>query len=481
MTFTRTLPTALVAALFGALLLVACQAPDPQTFEVTPAREFRPERQSGQRQPVILIPGTLGSRLYNTETGEIAWGSFAATISDLDEDLDLPIHRATLAENRDSLRAYRAFDRAEIFAPEGSGEVRFYAQITEFLSETLGYRPAYGNRFHSGHDLFVFFYDWRRSNVEASQQLAQFIGDIRRDLDAPDMKFTFVAVSNGGILARYYLRYGGRDVVSNQPVEAPLEPTWEGLRDCNKLICLGTPHSGTMDALHLIHDGYAPNVIAKRYPPAAIFSFPAAFELLPAPGERVFVGNAGESLDIDIWNPEVWEEYEMSVFSRREQGRMMRDIIENIRPGEDRNALFAEQVEHQRRYLRLVLTHARRLRRAIDGPVGVPTHSILGVNTPTLARAGVVRDRDEVRLHFTPRFYWGRYDPMAEAMYARGDGVVTRRSALGLPLTQSPPELQERGQEFRAGLDGWTFTHMRHRDMFEDPLLRMALAEMLTD
>jgi hypothetical protein len=467
--------------LLGALLVVSCQVPGVSSTAVTPQIEFRPERQAGLREPIILIPGTLGSRLYNIDNGEIAWGSLAATISDLQDDLSLPIDRPTLAENRDRLRAYRVFDRAEIFAPEGSGEVRFYAEITEYLESTLGYRPAYGNRFYPGQDLFVFFYDWRRSNVEAAQQLDQFIRDIRRDLDAPDMKFTFVAVSNGGIVARYYLRFGGRDVISNLPVDAPLEPTWEGLNACKRLICLGTPHTGTMDALHLLHDGYVPNLISRRYPPETIFSFPAAFELLPDPGERIFVGEAGEALDFDLWDPQMWEDYGLSVFSRSEQGRIRRNIIENIRPGEDRQELFDQRLDEQRRYLRLVMTHAERLKRAIDGPVGVPTHSIMGVQAPTLARAGMVNDGDRWQFFFTPQFSWGRYEPMLQAMYSLGDGVVTRRSALGLPLAQSPEPLQQRGREFRDSLSGWTFTGMSHRNMFADPLLRLALAELLID
>ncbi|MCA8934689.1 MAG: hypothetical protein KDB68_00655 [Planctomycetes bacterium] len=482
MAVSQKLNTTLLALLVGTVLVVtACQSSGVDTVDISPPHEYQFERRQGRRTPVILIPGTLGSRLYNTENGEIAWGNFSATISELQDELDLPIDRPRLTQNRDNLAAYRVLDRAEILLKEGSGEVSFYAELIDHLSQTLGYRPAYGKRFHRGHDLFVFFYDWRRSNVEAATQLREFIESIRRDLRQPKQKFTFLAVSNGGMIARYYLRYGGRDVVTGHELDEPLNPNWNGLQDCERLICMGTPHVGTIDALHLIHDGYAPNVLARRYPPATIFSFPAAFELMPEPGEPVFVGEGGESLDIDIWDSDTWEQYGLSVFAESQQDRLKGEIAETVRPGEDRDVLFNQRMNDQRAYLELVLKHAHRFRDAIAGEPGVPTEVILGVNTPTLARVGLVRDGEDWQLFFRPRFPGGRYDPMAEAIYASGDGVVTRRSGLGLPLPQSSAELLDRGDNFRRALSSWTFTPFSHREMFDDQMLRLTLAETLSE
>ena len=461
------------------MLLAACNLPSADDADISPRREYQHERRLGRRPPVILIPGTLGSRLYNIENGEIAWGSFSATISELRDDLGLPIDRSRLADNRDNLRAYRVLDRAEILLREGLGEVSFYADLIDHMSQSLGYRPAYGERFHRGHDLFVFYYDWRRSNVEAAVQLHEFIENIRRDLREPDMKFTFLCVSNGGLIARYYLRYGGRDVISERELDAPFEPTNAGVQACERLICLGTPHAGTIDALHLIHDGYAPNVLARRYPPETIFSFPAAFELLPEPGEPVFVGEGGDSLPVDLWDPETWETYGLSVFGEDEQDRLRGRIIQTIQPGEDRQAIFDRTMQERRDYVRLVLRHAQRLRRSIEGPPLVPTSVILGVNTPTLARVGLVRDGNEWELYFGPRVTRA-FDPMAESMYASGDGVVTRRSGLGLFLPQAPAALARRGDEFRRGLESWSFTPFQHRTMFEDEMLQLTLAEILS-
>lgn len=470
---------AAVALLLAWLLLAACAATGTEGVVVTPQSEYRPERQGLKREPVILIPGTLGSRLYNLDTGEIAWGNFSATVSELSDDLDLPIDRPNLADNVDRLRAYRVLDRAEILRNEGRGEVSFYSEIIDHLSGTLGYRPAFGRRFYKGQDLFVFFYDWRRSNVEAAAQLAQFIADIRRDLGLPRQKFTLLAVSNGGLIARYYLKYGATDVVSGLAPGAPLPQGAGGAADVSRLICLGTPHRGTLDALGLIHDGYAPNVLARRYPPATIFSMPAAFELLPEPGEKTFVGSGGEDLNVDLWDANAWETHGLSVFQPGEQDRLKNRIALQAGKGDDRQAMFEQAMAQRRQWLRLVLAHARRFRAAIEGPPEVPMHVLLGVGRPTLARVGLVADGDEWRLYFRPRVPWGRYDPMAEAMFATGDGVVTRRSALGLAIPQCTPELAARGARLRQGIASFQFTPFEHRAMFEDPMLRLALAEVL--
>ncbi|HRJ80057.1 MAG TPA: hypothetical protein PLF37_16280, partial [Planctomycetota bacterium] len=187
------------------LLLSSCALRPDERTRVTPRREFAAERLDRRREPIILIPGTLGSRLHNAKTGEIAWGSFAASLSELEDDLDLPIAGPRLSDNRDQLEAYRVLDLAEVLQGEGKGEIRFYAEIIDTLTSTLGYRAAYGKRFYKGQDLFVFFYDWRRSNVEAAAQLGEFVAAIRRDLAEPAMKFTLLGVSNGGLIARYYL------------------------------------------------------------------------------------------------------------------------------------------------------------------------------------------------------------------------------------------------------------------------------------
>ena len=457
-------------------LLASCSLVIDEDVEVDHSREFGGAAVAGELPPVILIPGVLGSRLYNTKNGEIAWGSFAASISELKDGLDLPIDRGSLARNRDDLAAYRVLDRAEVLNREGSGEIAVYSEIIEYLRTTLGYRPAFGERFHSGQNLFVFFYDWRRSNVEAALQLAEFIENIRSDLNAPGMKFRFLCVSNGGLIARYYVRHGGVDVVSGREPGEPLPDRTGKSSACEQIICLGTPHSGTMDALKLLHEGYTPSALARNHSPATIFSFPSAFELLPVPGERVFVGDGGEPLDVDLWNAQDWISYGVSVFSYRERVRLVNESRQKFRDEEERES-YVDKIETTRReHLERCLKHAARFHESIAGRSEVPLATVLGATTPTLARAGLVKEAEEWELFFGPRFTWQALDPMAGAMFLLGDGVVTRRSGLGLPLPSFRGGRESKG--FRV--DTWSYATYRHRQMFEDDLLRVAVSHLLT-
>ncbi len=467
-------------ALAMLLLASSCALRPDERKSVSLSEEYRTERLRNRREPIILIPGTLGSRLHNVKTGQIAWGSFSATISELDDDLDLPIDGPRLTDNRDNVQAYRVLDLAEVLQGEGDGEVRFYAEIIETLTSTLGYRVAYGRRFYRGQDLFVFFYDWRRSNVDAAVQLGEFISGIRRDLGTPDMKFAFLGVSNGGLIARYYLKHGGRDVVSGQPVDAPISSTNAGHSDATRLITLCTPQTGTLDALKLMHEGYSPAPLARRHPPETIFSMPAGYELLPDPGQPCFVDATGKPLELDLWSAANWEKYGISVFCPGEKEKLHYRILAQFNDDRDREGIFNAEMERRRKHLTLCLTHAARFKRAISGIPSVPMVAICGVNIPTLHRVAVVQDGDEWDFVFEPRFTWRKSEPVVGAMFGMGDGVVTRRSALGEYLPESPPNLRAQGQALRSSLQSVHLTPCRHREMFDEPLLKAALIEELT-
>ncbi len=61
-----------------------------------------------------------------------------------------------------------------------------------------------------------------------------------------NVKFDIAAHSMGGLVARYYLRYG----TSELPDDGTLpEITWAGARHVDNLVMIGTPNSGSLDSL----------------------------------------------------------------------------------------------------------------------------------------------------------------------------------------------------------------------------------------
>ena len=100
-------------------------------------------------------------------------------------------------------------------------DIRAYVGILSSLG-VGGYRdPAFGAGldYGDGHfTCFQFAYDWRRDNVENAHALKAFIeqkkAEVRAEykarygIEKDDIKFDIVAHSMGGLLTRYFLRYG---------------------------------------------------------------------------------------------------------------------------------------------------------------------------------------------------------------------------------------------------------------------------------
>ncbi len=138
------------------------------------------------RNPVIVIPGILGSRLEEGTTGEVVWGAFGSgavdpTSAEGAHLLALPMEPgADLKDLRDSARQARALDRVVLKFFGIPIELNAYYKILRTLGAG-GYRDQqlaeshavdYGNRHFT---CFQFAYDWRRDLVESAQGLDRFI------------------------------------------------------------------------------------------------------------------------------------------------------------------------------------------------------------------------------------------------------------------------------------------------------------------
>jgi len=187
------------------------------------------------RNPIIVIPGILGSRLQNTDTGQTVWGAFnGEALNPNTEDgariISLPIEEGKLlSESRDNVAADGVLESVDIKLFGLPLNIRAYASILSTLG-AHGYRDeSLGlNGLDYGDDHFTCFqyaYDWRRDNVENARLLQEFIDDkrvyvqanyrARYGIEDADVKFDIVAHSMGGLVARYFMRYGDEDLPEN--------------------------------------------------------------------------------------------------------------------------------------------------------------------------------------------------------------------------------------------------------------------------
>lgn len=388
------------------------------------------------RNPVIVIPGILGSKLVDAESGRPVWGVFEGEYLDPEKASNAPVVALPmelgkdLADLTDSVYPDGALDRLKfrlLGMPIGP---RAYAEILETLG-AAGYRDeqlAASGAIDYGDDHFTCFqfsYDWRRSNVENAKQLDAFIREKKafvrkkhRDKygeDRGEIKFDIVAHSMGGLIARYYLRYGTQRLPKEggQPVL-----NWAGAKEVNQLIMVGTPNSGSVLAFEELERGkeFVPKwaraltgVSIPNYPAAVMGTYPSIYELMPRVRHRAFVDNQRDDM-VNVYDVELWERYSWGMFGDS-QMKHLKALLPTSSDNTERRAIARD---HVAKCLKNAAQFQRALDRKATPPSGLKISIIAGDSEPT-------KERFQMDLND------GSY---IATKYGQGDGVVLRTSAL---------------------------------------------------
>jgi pimeloyl-ACP methyl ester carboxylesterase len=401
-------------------------------------RIFRDTRGKTGKRPIIVIPGVLGSELINSKTGRVVWPALLRT-----EDEGLPMS-PDLSANRDDLVPGKIIETVNF--SKVLPEVYVYRDLLEALRNYAGYREADLNNPPVDGDkdtFYVFPYDWRRDNVENARELIRRIERLKDRLNRPDLRFTILAHSMGGLIARYAAMYGNADI---PPGDQPIVPSWAGAADISKIVMLGVPNEGTADALATLIYGYSITEGLRRRVPllnkltaADAMRAPAVFQLLPHRYAARILDEDLKSLPVDFCDPETWKRYGWSAINDPE----FRQRYAREHPGEDSLARLDA-------YLAAVLHRAKRFQEALDvkQPANPPVLllAIGGDCEETLRAPLVLRDvkRDRWVTVIRPRDYVTstgkkvKKRELTELMYAPGDGRVTRSSLLGENLPGGP-------------------------------------------
>ncbi len=261
--------------------------------------------------PVVVIHGVFGGRLQHVSSGEEYWpGPWSQLLWGDYQALALPIDTQSLRPAPDALRPAGITDSV-------AGR-DFYGALLQVLQEAGGYRPAQPGRPASvgEHRFYVFSYDWRQDNVATARRLDDFIEAIRRDYGDPALKVDLVAHSMGGLMARYYLRYGRNDVLDGN--DFPLNPA--GAAKVRRVILLGTPSLGSVSALQNLLTGF--RVGLGRIPPEVLATMPSAYQLLPHPLNDWLISTSGQPLDRDLFDIEIWRRFQWFIFDPKVRARI---------------------------------------------------------------------------------------------------------------------------------------------------------------
>lgn len=414
--------------------------------------------------PVVIIPGILGSRLQNSVSGEEVWpGSLSRLLLSDYRGLALPVDAGSLQPFPGELLPSGVF--------EGAAGRDFYGAITRTLADAAGYRVGVPGQAiaDAWPRYYLFAYDWRQDNVHAVRELHALIEQIRVDYGQPDLKVDVIAHSMGGLIARYYLRYGTADVLGDNrfPVNN------DGVRSVRRLVLLGTPSLGSVSALISVMDGH--QVGLRKLSPPVLFTMPSVYQLFPHALQDWLITLDGQSLQRDQFDAEIWRRFQLGPWQPGFE------VPEWQVPGV---ADPDERLQVMQRYVHRQLERARRftwsLTVAADAESRVGLRVFGGNCEPTPARLLVEEVKGESVLRLWPRDIVSP-DPVVDyrhLMLEPGDGAVTKASLLSRDVLNPS---QRRHEYIHFAMDQAFFLCENHEQLtgnihFQDNLLHFLLS-----
>lgn len=251
------------------ILMILCAAVLAFTASL-PARA-EPDR------PLIVIPGIVGSELSNADS-DVIWGRASSLRARNFRQLNLlPAQgEAVPLTPTDALR--------DVPLAFGTINIGVYSGIIDFLIgktsifDSAAQRQILGD-YSEGENLFVFAYDWRRSNFANAVLLNEFVAD-----NVPaGQDFDIVAHSMGGLLTRAFLSdLRPTDFCTDSAKGSPLpqvqteaachaaygvlgDAGWRGTGADNRFseagrlhtfIEIATPHKGSVNVASTLVDGW---------------------------------------------------------------------------------------------------------------------------------------------------------------------------------------------------------------------------------
>lgn len=308
--------------------------------------------------PVIFIPGIMGSKLE--KDGKVLWGDSVWTMKGEFEKLALPLDLSD-----DGVQSTGVLTELRVVG--GIVKIKEYTAILDSLRKA---------GLKDDKTLFVFHYDWRRSNRQSAAELAKRVEQWRAQLDNPDTRFRIVAHSMGGLVAKYYVaRLGGHKHV-------------------DRLILLGTPNDGSAKSVMMMRGGLLDDEVNAFLGEAkvrkVVRTFPSTYELFPRLKTCCYWVSGQAREPIDLFSVDTWRKLDWIYWDNGEAERGWAFVADRLRDAQDFHHLLTQNA------------------------LPVEIHKVVGYTQPTLESLEVSRSGNAY---------------VVSQKLGPGDGTVTIESA----------------------------------------------------
>jgi len=389
------------------------------TVDIGPIEMRNISYQGIYRNPVIIVHGFLGANLVDKKTGRNIWGKFTGLTSFASSTarmraLAIPMEMGKpLKDLNDDTVPAGTLNVVPIRILGFTFHEKAYINLVNIL-KSGGFQPE-GFPFASGKNyntLFQFAYDWRRDLQWNAVKLHKFVLAKRKYMQQQyeimygikdfDVQFDLIGHSMGGLLSRYYLRYG----TANLPPEGTKpEITWTGSKYIDRLFILGTPNAGYLDTILEMRKGTE----VPPFPPALLGTWPTYYQMMPVPSRKSVV-YADDNKPVDMFDPKVWLKYKWGLADPK-QADALKMLLPDVKSaGERRRVAF----DHLKKCLKRAKRFIKAMRIKAKPPKDVKLYLVMGNAVQTTRRAFIDRRTGEIK----------------KIEYAPGDGKVTASSAL---------------------------------------------------